>query len=115
RLAGFYYLTTSEELYNKHQENMDALLQSVAFTAGAAANPPAARAEIEALQKERQELLKKLAENEARQRQLGATAIASAPSQNTGAAPPEDGAKLLATARERFARDLPGRRKPRTV
>ena len=61
---------------------MDALLKSVSFNVGAAgatgtAMGAAARAEIDALEKQKQELLQKVAAIEARQRQLAGTGAAA--------------------------------------
>ena len=126
RMAGIYFLATSKDLYDQHQAEMAALLQSVSFaeTAGAAnplgaqaagvnplgANPIGASAELAGLEKQKQELLAKIAEIEARQRQLTAGVAPAA-----RAAAPADGEQLLAIARERFAKDLAGRRKPHTI
>ncbi len=112
RIAGMYYLATSADLYAQHQPDMDSLLQSVSFTVGAG-NPVAAKAEIETLEKQKQELLKKVAEIEARQRQL-ATA-GGAPAGSVKGAPVDTGEALLAQAKERFAKEVSGRRKPHTI
>jgi hypothetical protein len=127
RMAGIYYLATTQELYDKYQATMGNLLQSVSFEAvGAAAAAPAiagARAELEALEKQKQELLAKVAEIEARQRQLAGGAPAGAAAGVAAAARPAaageaalgDNPRLLAAAREQFARNAPARRKPHTV
>ena len=112
RIAGVYYLATSADLYAQHQPDMDSLLQSVSFTVGAGI-PVTARAEIETLEKQKQELLKKVADIEARQRQL-ATA-GGTPAGSVKGAPADTGEALLAQAKERFAKEVSGRRKPHTI
>ena len=115
RMAGFYYLTTSEALYDQRQPDMDALLKSVNFNVGAGA-PVAAKVELEKLAKEKQELLKRVAEIESRERQLAGGAPTGAPSGGQdGAAAIADGAKRLADAKERFAREVGRRRKAHTI
>jgi len=126
-MAGIYYLATSQELYDKHQTDMGNLLQSVSFDASgaapAAAGAPAvatagAKAEFDALERQKQELLAKVAEIEARQRQLaGAAPAAGAPAAlgAAGEAPHGDEARLLATARDQFAKTVAARRKPHIV
>jgi hypothetical protein len=117
RMAGIYYLATSQELYDQHQAEMAALLQSVSFNANAAAPAglAAAKSELEALDKQKQELLQKVAEIEARQRQLSAAiAGGAAPAGDAGAAA-NAGEQLLAKARERFVKELAARRKPHTI
>src|SRR5258708_31564837 len=97
---------------------MDALLKSVNFNVASAGAPLAGKAEIEALQRERQALLAKLADNEARLRKLGAVASggpAGAELAGAAAATPDEREKLLAQARERFTKELDLRRKPHTV
>jgi hypothetical protein len=111
RMAGIYYLATSQELYDLHQADMAAMLQSVTFNATGA--PLAAKAEIEALEAQKQELLKKVAEIEAKQRQLGAAAGA-APAV-TGAAAAASPDQILDRAREQFVKAVGTRRKPHTV
>jgi hypothetical protein len=127
RMAGIYYLATSQEFYDKYQTTMGNLLQSVTFETGgapagvAAAAAGGARAELDALEKQKQELLAKIAEIEARQRQLAGGAPGAAPAgaaQAAGAAgdaPLGDPQRLLAAAREQFARNVTARRKPHTV
>ncbi|MDB5289380.1 MAG: hypothetical protein JWL69_621 [Phycisphaerales bacterium] len=109
RMAGIYYLANTKERYDLHQPDMDALLKSVSFnaSAGAPANAMAANAEIDALEKQKQELLKKVADIEARQRQLAAAV--------PGGAPPATDEQLLLKAKERFAKEIGGRRKAHTI
>jgi hypothetical protein len=119
RFAGIYYLATSQEMYDQHQAEMAALLQSVSFSAdaGAVGGLAAAKSELEALEKQKKELLKKVAEIEARQRQLTASvpgAAAPAGAAAAGAAA-DSGEQLLAKARERFAKEVGARRKPHTI
>jgi hypothetical protein len=121
RLATFCYLATSQEIYDKHQDDMDALLKSVTFNTGGGAPVAiagAAKAEYDALERQKQDLLKKVAEIEARQRQIaGATGATGAAA--TGA--PKSGVPIslddpaLAKAIEQFAREVDGRRKPHTI
>jgi hypothetical protein len=117
RMAGIYYLATTQELYDLHQADMAAMLQSVSFNATGA--PVAARAEIEALEAQKQDLLKKVAEIEAKQRQLGAPATGAATPAAAGAAAAAATAdspeQVLARAREQFVKEVGTRRKPRTV
>jgi hypothetical protein len=139
RLASFGLTSADGELYERHQKEMDDLLASVSFNvAVAAAGAPAvaqARAEYDALERQKQDLLKKLAEIDARQRQLapvigmtppaaasglaglaagvGAAAVpANAPS--TGVARAKD-EQLLTQASERFEKEIDKRRKPHTI
>ena len=112
RIAGVYYLATSADLYAQHQPDMDSLLQSVSFNL-AVGNPIAAKAEIETLEKQKQELLAKIADIEARQRQL-ATA-GGVPAASVKGAPADTGEALLAAAKMRFTKEAPGRRKPHTI
>jgi hypothetical protein len=108
RMAGIYYLANTKERYDLHQPDMDALLKSISFNASAApANALAANAEMDALEKQKQELLKKVADIEARQRQLAAAV--------PGAAPPASDEQLLARARERYAKEVAARRKAHTI
>ncbi len=121
RMAGIFYLSTSKTHYEEHQKEMAALLQSVSFTDGAAVNPlgagavnplgagaGTASAELAALAKQKQELLAKVAEIEARERQLG-----GATAQAGHAAVPQDDA--LAKAREQYTKGVAARRKPHVV
>lgn len=122
RMAGIFYLSTSKAHYEEHQKEMAALLQSVSFTDGAAAVNPlgagavnplgagtgTASAELAALAKQKQELLAKVAEIEARERQLG-----GATAQAGHAAVPQDDA--LAKAREQYTKGVAARRKPHVV
>ena len=114
RMVGIYFLATSEELYKKHDPEMDALLQSVSFKVAADgvaaknANAPVAKAEIESLEKQKQELLKKVAELDARQRQLQASIAGSAPAAMSSE-------QLVANAKERYVKEAAGRRKAHTI
>jgi hypothetical protein len=111
RMAALFYLANTQELYDLHQADMAALLQSVSFNA--TGTPVAANGEIQTLEAQKQDLLKKVAEIEAKQRQLRATAGA-APA--AGAAAPADSPdRVLARAREQFVKEVGTRRKPRTV
>jgi hypothetical protein len=117
RMAGIYYLATTQELYDLHQADMAALLQSVSFNATATDAPASAlsaKAEVEALESQKQELLTKVAQIEARQRQL-ASAAGGATAAAAGGAAPESGEQALARAKERYAREAGGRRKPHTI
>ena len=109
RMAGIYYLATTKKLYDLHQPDMDALLQSVSFNVGAGlpANASAAKAEMDALEKQKQELLRKVADIEARQRQLTPTV--------SGTPPAASDEQLLIKAKERFAKEVGGRRKAHTI
>jgi hypothetical protein len=107
RMAGIYYLATTQELYDQHQAEMGALLQSVNFNS-AAADP---KAELAALEGQKQELLKRVAEIEARQRQLLAGGDAGA----AAGTAPVDGEQLLLKARAQFAKDVAARRKPHVI
>jgi hypothetical protein len=124
RMATFCYLATTRELYDKHQGEMDGLLKSVSFnvagggvSGGAAAEP--AKAEYDALEKQKQELLKQVAQIEARQRQLaaaggtGAAAAAAGPATSGIPVGLDDAA--LAKAAEQFNKDADRRRKPHTI
>jgi hypothetical protein len=119
RVASFCYIATTQAFYDAHQPDMDALLKSVNFNVAAAGAQMAGKAEIDALQKERQELLAKLADNEARLRKLGAVADGAAASAGVtrppNATPAADGDQLLAQAKEQFKRDVKSRRKPHIV
>jgi hypothetical protein len=110
RMAGIFYLAKSQALYDAHQAEMAALLQSVSFTSGApaAVDVAAAKKELEALGKEKQALLAKVAEIEARERRLTAA-------MGGGGATPANGEQLLAAAREQFVKDVAARRKPHVV
>jgi hypothetical protein len=111
RMAGIYYLTTTQELYDLHQADMAAMLQSVRFSA--TGTPLAANGEIEALEAQKQDLLKKVAAIEAKQRQLGAVATAGAPAAAGAAAESPD--QVLARAKAQYAKEAGTRRKPHTV
>jgi hypothetical protein len=124
RLAAFCYLASSTDFYNQHLGAFDNLLDSVKFDAGnsgskTAAAAAAATAEIQALEAQKQELLKKVAEIEARQRQLAgaqAAAAAAGPGVKGGLeAIWDENDRLMKAAREKSAREADGRRKPHTV
>src|SRR5437899_579361 len=85
------------------------------WNANAAAAAAPARSELEALDKQKQELLPKIAEIEARQRQLSATITGGAAPAGDAAAALNANEQLLAKAREKFAKDLATRRKPHTI
>jgi hypothetical protein len=145
RLASFGLTSGDAGLYDRHQKEMDDLLASVSFNVAAvAAAAPAgprgvgqARAEYDALERQKQDLLRKLSEIDARQRQLapviglgapaspsglaglaagvGAAAVPAAGSApSTGVPRPKD-EQLLTQAKERFGKDLDQRRKPHTI
>jgi hypothetical protein len=109
RMAGIYYLATSEKFYDLHQTDMDALLKSVSFDVGGGgpANAVAVQGEIDALEKQKQDLLRKVADIEARQRQLTAT--------GSPVSSPASDEQLLIKAKERFAKEVGGRRKAHTI
>jgi hypothetical protein len=111
RMAGVYYIATSQELFDAHQADMGALLQSVSFDDTAPPAAPgdavAAKGEIEALERQKQELLAKVAEIEARQRVLAGAA--------GGTPPAGDADQQLTAARAKYAADLAGRRKAHTI
>ncbi|HEX4794335.1 MAG TPA: hypothetical protein VH370_11115 [Humisphaera sp.] len=118
RMATFCYLSNTADMFQKHQGDMDDLLGSVSF---ADAAPPIANAnanaEYAALEREKQDLLKKVAEIEAKQRQIAPSAAAPAAAGNVaeaGAAPDEEG-KAIAAAKEKFAKDVGARHKPHTI
>jgi hypothetical protein len=119
RVAAFCYLATSQDLYDKHQPDMDALLKSVSFNTGAApaAIAGAGKAEYDALEHQKQELLKKVAEIEARQRQIAG----SAPTGTAAGGTVKNGVPVgldepaLSRAIEQFAREADGRRKPHAI
>ena len=119
RMAGIYYLATSRDLYDLHQAEMASLLQSVTFNAnaGGAVNPlgagptaMGATAELAALEKQKQELLARVAEIEARQRVLAGGA---APAARAADATPQE--ELLAKARDQFIKTVATRKKPHVV
>lgn len=118
RIAGIYYVASNQAMYDQHQGEMAALLQSVSFADAAAnplgANPLGANAlgantELAALEKQKQELLAKIAEIESREKQLAGN---SSPAAGGGATAQDD---LLAKAREAYLKGLAARRKPHTI
>jgi hypothetical protein len=148
RLASFGLTSSDGDLYERHQKEMDDLLASVSFNVAAvvaAGAPPAqagpqavaqAKAEYDALERQKQDLLKKLTEIDARQRQLAPVIGLSAPAAASGlsglaagvgaAAAPAGSApsagvprpkdeQLLSQAREGFEKVLEKRRKPHTI
>lgn len=111
RLATFCYLATTSDLYERHTPDVDAFLKSVSFTPGAAA-AAGGGGEYAALEKERQELLARVAAIEARQRQLMASTSSGAVK---GGVPVGVDDAALAKAKEEFAKTLESRRKPHVV
>jgi len=129
RMATFALFASTQQLYDRHQADLDTLLSSVSFNAPAAGpNAPAGNAapnaEWAALEARKQQLLKELAEIDARQRQLAG--VPAAPAQGTAQGPPSqtpptpppaapNQADLLKQARDRFTKEADARRKPHTV
>jgi hypothetical protein len=121
RLATFCYLASTSQLYDQHVADMDGLLKSVSFNVAgtAGANAAAAQAEIQALESQKQDLLKKIADIEARQRQLAGGiqgAAAGAPAAKGGLeAIWDENDRLIQAAKEKSAKETDGRRKPHTI
>jgi hypothetical protein len=128
RVAVFSYLSNDAGLFERHQGEMDDLLGSVSFktapggAAAAAAAPAAvakAKAELDALEQQKQDLIKKLNEIDARQRQLAAIISGGAPGTAGAASLPgvarQRDVQLLAEATERFAKEIDKRRKPHRI
>jgi hypothetical protein len=112
RMAAFGLLASSKELYDKHQADMDALLQSVSFTDAPAAAPANANPEWAALEDRKQKLLKEVAEIEAKQAQLtGGAPTATA----QGAAPTGNADAKLKHAMDDYTKSADARRKPNTI
>jgi hypothetical protein len=122
RLASFCYLASTSQLYDQHVADMDGLLKSVSFnvTGAAGVNAAAAQAEIQALESQKHDLLKKIADIEARQHQLAGgvqgAAAAAGPGANGGLeAIWDENDGLIKAAKEKSAREADGRRKPHTI
>lgn len=116
RMAELVYLSNDDTLYQKRQADVDAMLGSVSFDVAAPAAPAAtARAEIAALEKQKQELLAKVADIEARQRQLAGTAAEGMGEGRSPDALAADNAARLADAKQRFAHEADARRKPHVI
>jgi len=97
---------------------MDDLLGSVSFADGGGADRQCQRqrGNMGALEREKQDLLKKVAEIEAKQRQIAPSAAAPAAVGNVAeaGAPPDEEGKAIAAAKEKFAKDVAGPAQSRT-
>jgi hypothetical protein len=120
RLVSFVYFGTNSQIYEKHQREMNDLLASASFVAGAGA-AGGARAEMEALEAEKQKLLRRLAEIEARQKQLGAAPMTGGGMFGTGGAMAGAAAggateeERIKAAQQKFTAEVDRRRKPNVV
>jgi len=116
RMAAFGLLASSKDFYDKHQADMDALLQSVSFTDAPAAAPANANPEWTALEERKQKLLKEVSEIEAKQAQLtGGAPAAAAPGPAPGPAPAGNPDAKLKKAMADYGKSADERRKPNTI
>jgi hypothetical protein len=127
RVAMFSYASNDAGMYDRNEAAMDDLLRSVSFNTAPGGGPgraaPAevtkAKAEFDALERQKQDLVKKLAEIDARQRQLAAIiggAVPGAPgSASLPGVPRQRDVQLLAEAMDRFAKEADKRRKPHII
>jgi len=123
RMVAFSFMASSPALFRQHQGAMDTLLGSVSFAVpGAMADAGEVakiKSQIEALEAQKQELTRKLAEIDEQQKRLAASLPgnqqANPGAANAAAANPGDDAQFLAKAREKFNADLASRRKPHTI
>jgi hypothetical protein len=124
RLVTISYIAgPTKPYYEQHMAEFDDLLRSVSFAAGggalaAAPGNPNGEAEFAALEKEKQQLLTRLAQIDARQRQIkggaGPANGAVAPAATMGV-PVRDEAAAIAQLAEQFNKTVDQRRKPHRV
>jgi len=115
RLAAFCYLATGEDLFQKHASDVDDLLSTVRFEGLPATTPattqaaepaaaPVTRAELQAIEREKAELQKRVADLESKERGLNAP-LANEPNPTTepaGAIDVTDQSRAGASLRAHF-------------